>query len=96
MLTTSPPSVSRLSRKCENLNFSQPYGPSRPLKGIIALPFTIVLFISQKLLVTVAERSVACTVFTRTETGIVGSNPTQGMGCLVCVCVHSVFVLSRV
>jgi hypothetical protein len=29
--------------------------------------------------VTVAERSKACIVFTRLETGIVGSNPTQNM-----------------
>jgi hypothetical protein len=29
--------------------------------------------------VTVAERSKACTVFARLETGIVVSNPTQGM-----------------
>jgi hypothetical protein len=29
--------------------------------------------------VTVAERSRACTVFARSEAGIVGSNPTQGM-----------------
>jgi hypothetical protein len=29
--------------------------------------------------VTVAERSNACTVFARSEAGIVGSNPTQGM-----------------
>jgi hypothetical protein len=29
--------------------------------------------------VTVAERSKACTVFARSEAGIVGSNPTQGM-----------------
>jgi hypothetical protein len=29
--------------------------------------------------VTVAERSRACTVFARSEAGIVGSNPTQDM-----------------
>jgi hypothetical protein len=29
--------------------------------------------------ITVAERSKACTVFARSEAGIVGSNPTQGM-----------------
>jgi hypothetical protein len=36
-LTTSPPSLSQLSRQCEILNISQPYRLSRPVTGIALL-----------------------------------------------------------
>jgi hypothetical protein len=41
-----------------------------------------------------AARSKARTVFASSNSGMVGSNPTQGMD--VCVCVYSAFVLSCV
>jgi hypothetical protein len=44
-------------------------------------------------LITVAARSKARTVFFRSNTGIVGSNPTKGM---MSVCVYSVLVMSYV
>jgi hypothetical protein len=42
-----------------------------------------------RLLITVAARSKAWTVFARSNTGIVGSNPTRGMD--VCVCLFCLF-----
>jgi hypothetical protein len=44
--------------------------------------------------ITVAARSKAWIVFARSNSGIMGSNPTQDMD--VCECIFSVFVLTYV
>jgi hypothetical protein len=46
-VTTSLPSVSRLSRKCESLDISQPSGPSWPVMGYLYL-FTFYITIILK------------------------------------------------
>jgi hypothetical protein len=42
--------------------------------------------------VTVSEWSKVCTVFARSEAGIMGSNPNTRHECLVCVYVYPAFV----
>jgi hypothetical protein len=44
-MTTSPPPVSRLSRKCVILDISKPCGPPRKVTGMAVLVYLVLLLV---------------------------------------------------
>jgi hypothetical protein len=72
-------------RSCANRCMRQPvYADTRP--SLISYHYLAIVWRTKP--IAVAARSKAWNVFAHLNTGIVGSNPTQGMD----VCVYSVFV----